>query len=273
MSAQLPQGFNALNHNPEKGAPRLPLGLRQPVMVIDSALKGSNSNQNSGYIELMIQVLDGPNKGAIGAAIFNIFNENEKAREIACNDLAALSLCAGVPQWTNAADLNQKPFIIDVTKQRVKDGEEDKGYVEISQYYNVRMEKPLKGGGFSQPQPLGGNDGGNSGNGGGNGGGQSNNGGNSGWNTTGGSNQQQQQQQQTNQQDQNQNQNQNQQQNQGGNGNGNGNGGWNNNQGGQQSNDQGNNGGNANWNGGGNGQGNGNGNNGGGNNGTAPWNR
>jgi hypothetical protein len=273
MSAQLPQGFNALNHNPEKGAPRLPLGLRQPVMVIDSALKGSNSNQNSGYIELMIQVLDGPNKGAIGAAIFNIFNENEKAREIANNDLAALSLCAGVPQWTNAADLNQKPFIIDVTKQRVKDGEEDKGYVEISQYYNVRMEKPLKGGGFSQPQPLGSNEGGNSGNGGG----QSNNGGNSGWNTTGGGNQQQnqnqqQQQQQNNQQDQNQNQNQ--QQNQGGNGNGNG--GWNNNQGGQQSNDQGNNGnngGNANWNGGGNGQGNGNGNNGGGNNGTAPWNR
>lgn len=268
MSAQLPQGFNALNHNPEKGLARLPLGLRQPVMVIDSALKGSNTNQNSGYLELMIQVLDGPNKGAIGAAIFNIFNESEKAREIALNDLSALSLCAGVPQWQNAADLNQKPFVIDVTKQRVKDGEEDKGYVEISQYYNVRMEKPLKGGGFSQPQPLAGDQGGQ---------GQQqtqqqNNNGGGNWNTTNnnGGNQQQQQQQQPQNNDQQQNNQQQQNQNQNGGQGGNNGGNWNTNNQQQDQNQQQqqNNGGNANWNTNNNGGGQS-----GGNNGTAPWNR
>lgn len=253
--AVLQQPFNAMQYNPEMGAPSLPLGLKMPVRIISSEVKSAAQNQNNGMVSFMVEVLDGENKGATGAINFNIYNSNGDAARIAHDHLAAMSYVIGVLTWQNTEQLHNIPFLVDVTKQKVKTGQEDKGYVEVSAYYDVQGNKPKRGqvpGGQQQvPQNQGGNGG---------------NGGNAGWNTGGG--------QQNNQGQQTQDPNQGQQQNQNYNG-GNGqqpdqnqqqqNGGYNGgNQ--QQQNNQQQQGGNAGWNNGGGQQG---GNGGGG--GAAPW--
>lgn len=258
--AVLQQPFNAMQYNPEMGAPSLPLGLKMPVRIISSEVKSAAQNQNNGMVSFMVEVLDGENKGATGAINFNIYNSNGDAARIAHDHLAAMSYAIGLLTWQNTEQLHNIPFLVDVTKQKVKTGQEDKGYVEVSAYYDVQGNKPKRGqvpggqqGGQQQvPQNQGGNGG---------------NGGNAGWNTGGG--------QQNNQGQQTQDPNQGQQQNQNYNGNGNGNGqqpdqgqqqqngGYNGgNQ--QQQNNQQQHGGNAGWNNGG-GQQSGNG------GGAAPW--
>lgn len=266
--------------NIEGGAKALPLGLGQTVIAIASELKGVKGNSNSGMLVYTLEVIDGPNKGRTGDHNFNIYNENSDARRIAEESLAKMAWCCGVPAVTDSGLLHNKPFKIDVTPQPVKPGQEDKGYVEVSAYYDMGGNKP-KNGTMAVTSAGGGQGGGqgaqsNGGNWGGNGGGQQpqqqqqqqqhngNNGQydnqNNGQQQQGGQHQQQPQQQPQQQQDNGGNWN-GQQQNNGGQH--------------QQPQQQQNNGGdNSNW--GGQQQNNNGGNNGGnmgGGGGAAPWNR
>jgi len=239
----LAQPFNALQYDPEMGSGALPLGLKQPVRAIESTLKGARENNNNGYLEYTVEILDGPNKGQTGAIRFNIYNGSGDAARIAHNQLAAMATVCGNPSFQDSAQLHNIPFLIDVTAQKIKQGQEDKGYTEVTGYYTMSGQKPLRGGQLSAVP---------AGNGGGNG--QqvnqqpnnfqnnnqqqqapvNNNGGNNGggWNTNGqqGNNGGGDQQQQQNNNFQNNNQNQNQQQDQQQQNNGGGNANWQTNQ-------------------------------------------
>lgn len=265
--------------NIEGGSKALPLGLGQTVIAIASELKGVKGNNNSGMLVYTLEVIDGPNKGRVGDSNFNIYNESSDARRIAEESLAKMAWCCGVPAVTDSSLLHNKPFKIDVTPQVVKAGQEDKGYVEISAYYDMGGNKPKNG---TMAVTSAGGQGGNAsgGQGGGNWGGnqqQQGNGGGQGGNDQQQNNQQQQQNHSQNgngqQYDPNQNNNSQNGNNQQSNGNNGGNWGGNNTQQNDQQQQQGhnqNNGGN--WN---NQQNNGNnGNNGNPNGGgAAPWNR
>lgn len=152
----LTQPFNALQYDPEMGGSVLPLGLKQPVRALESTLKGARENNNNGFLEFTVEILDGPNKGQTGSIRFNIYNASGDAARIAHNQLAAMAMCCGVPHFQDSAQLHNMPFMIDVTPQKVKTGQEDKGYTEVSAFYNVQGCKPLKGGGFSAPAAGGG---------------------------------------------------------------------------------------------------------------------
>jgi hypothetical protein len=203
--------FNALQYDPEMGASALPLGLKQPVRAMDSSLKGARENNNNGFVEFTVEILDGPNKGQTGAIRFNLYNQNGDAARIAHNQLAAMATVCGNPQFQDTAQLHNIPFLIDVTAQKVKAGQEDKGYTEVTGYYTVSGQKPLRGGQLSAAPQGGGaqqtqqsNFAANQPN---NNQQQApaNNGGNAGWNT-GGGNQTQDQTQQQQQFNQNQQQ-------------------------------------------------------------------
>lgn len=223
--------------NIEGGSKALPLGLGQVVIAIASELKGVKGNNNSGMLVYTLEVIDGPNKGRVGDLNFNIYNENSDARRIAEESIAKMAWCCGVPAVTDSGLLHNKPFKIDVTPQVVKPGQEDKGYVEVSAYYDMAGNKPKNG---TMAVTSAGGQGGNAsgGQGGGNWGGNQQQPGNGGG--QGGNDQNQQQNQQPNQNgnvqqfDQNQNQN-----------NGNQNGGQNNQQFDNNQQQQG-----GNWNGG-----------------------
>lgn len=143
--ALLQQPFNALQHNPEMGVPSLPLGLKQPVRIIASEVKGAKENNNNGMASFTVEVLDGVNKGAQGAINFNIYNQNGEAARIAHDHLSAMAYAIGVVQFQDTQALHNIPFMIDVTPQKVKAGSEDKGYVEVSAYYDQFGNKPKRG--------------------------------------------------------------------------------------------------------------------------------
>lgn len=138
-------GFNVAAHNVEMGSPQLPLGLKMPVRAISSEIKGAASNNNNGYIEYIAEVLDGPNKGAQGSIRFNLYNADADAVRIAGQQLAAMAWCCGVPHFGDTAQLHNIPFLVDVTPQKVKVGQEDKGYVNVSAFYTVNGDKPKNG--------------------------------------------------------------------------------------------------------------------------------
>lgn len=241
--AQLMQAFDARNVDPTQGVGGLPIG-RHPVQIVKSEVKPTKDG-SSGYVQFDLSVLDGPNKGAVGAYRLNLYHDNPQTVEIAHRQLSALCHVTGVYQVQDTQQLHNVPFVVEVGLQKEPNPNK---YTEVKRVFDING---------NEPGQQGQNNGGNAG----------------GWNNGNG------QQQQNNQQQgngnnaawggQNQvannvpmpNDNGNQNQNQNQNGNGNGNGGWNNQQGqGQGQGQQGN--GNGGWNnqqGNGQQQGNGNG--------------
>jgi hypothetical protein len=98
------------------------------------------------YLKLTLQVLDGPYTNRQVWDNLNIINPNEKAREIAQRNLAALCRAIGVVHVHDSEELHYKPFIATIMI------EESQGY---SPQNKVRRYKPREGmqAAPSQPRP------------------------------------------------------------------------------------------------------------------------
>jgi len=151
--AQLLSGpFNALQYDPELGAPQFPLGMKQPMRIVSDEVVAAKSNGNNGYIAFTCEILDGPNKGAQGVYRLNVYHSSEKTVEISLRQLSALSIACGKPHWADTRELWNLPFLADVTPQKATEANEGKGYTEISQVYDVNGNKPKRGGATGQDQ-------------------------------------------------------------------------------------------------------------------------
>lgn len=240
----LMHGFDPTQVDPTQGAGSLPVG-RHPVVIKESEVKATK-DEESGYVEFSLEIIDGPAKGQTGPYRLHLYNKSEKAVKNAQRQLSAL--CHVTQTFRLGSDgrqlseLYNKAFVVDVRYQKghnpATDGEEAKGYTEVDRVYDMQGNEPGKGGQAAPntPQQNNGfqNQGGNNASqnqGGNNGGGTAANGG---WNQNNGNGGNQQQQEPQN--------------------NGGGNGGWNqgnnggNNQSQAQDNSQNNGGGNAGWN-------------------------
>jgi len=150
--AQLIQPFNANNFDPTQGVGGLPIG-RHPVIIQSSDVKATKAN-DGGYLQLDLQIIDGPQKGTVGAYRINLYNASQQAVDIANRQMSAISHVTGVFMIQDTAQLHNIPFIIEVGPQK-----NDPQYTEVKKVFDIHGNEPGKPpaqGGAAQPQGQGG---------------------------------------------------------------------------------------------------------------------
>lgn len=150
--AQLIQPFNANNYDPTQGVGGLPIG-KHPVVIQSSDVKATKAN-DGGYLQLDLLIIDGPQKGTVGAYRINLYNASQQAVDIANRQMSAISHVTGVFMIQDTAQLHNIPFIVEVGPQK-----NDPQYTEVKKVYDIHGNEPGKapaGGGAAQPQGQGG---------------------------------------------------------------------------------------------------------------------
>uniref|UniRef100_A0AAU6W0K9 Single-stranded DNA-binding protein n=1 Tax=Pseudomonas phage Pavpe01 TaxID=3138545 RepID=A0AAU6W0K9_9VIRU len=153
--AQLLQAFDARNVDPTQGVGGLPIG-KHPVMAIKSEVKPTKDN-DSGYLQLDLQVIDGPAKGAVGAYRLNLYHSSAQTVEIAHKQLSALCHVTGVFQVQDSQQLHNIPFVVEVGMQKEPNPNK---YTEIKRVFDINGNEPGQGGGNGAAQAQQGNFGG-----------------------------------------------------------------------------------------------------------------
>lgn len=148
--AQLLNPFDATQWNPAQSSGQLPIGNKQVAQIIASEVKANLAN-DGGFLEFILEILDGPNVGSTGAYRLNLYNQSQKAVEIANRQLS--SVCHVVNTFQLGADgrdtsvLHLKPFRIDVGYQKGQDpatNPEANGYTEVKKVYDINGNEPGK---------------------------------------------------------------------------------------------------------------------------------
>lgn len=139
--AKLPQAFDVRSVAPasSEGGSSLPVG-DHPAVIIGSEFKQVKDSPNEGYLELTLNVIDGPNKGATGQWRLNLYNNNPKAVEIAYKQMSAIGHVTGVYNIDDTSALHGKPFIVVVRPQT------DPKYTEVKGVKNLDGSEPGKAG-------------------------------------------------------------------------------------------------------------------------------
>jgi hypothetical protein len=115
----MPQfNFDAATHVAAPAPERAPLpkGMYE-VAVISSDLKTTQAGTGQ-YIELTLQVLDGPHGGRRIWDRLNISNPNKTAEDIAKRQLQMLCLAAGVTNLTDTEQLHDRPVLAEIDLDR-----------------------------------------------------------------------------------------------------------------------------------------------------------
>jgi hypothetical protein len=124
------------------GAGGLPLG-KHPVVIVESNLKPTKDN-TGGYLELVLEAIDGPAKGQRTVDRLNLHNKSEVAVRIANQQLAAYCHVTGVYAFNATEELHGKPFVVDMV-QRTDQGAQP-GQTEIGKLFDINGNEPGKAG-------------------------------------------------------------------------------------------------------------------------------
>lgn len=152
---QLVTPFDATTVDPSQGSAQLPIG-KHPVIIVASEVKANKAN-DGGYLELDLQIQDGPNKGQIGAYRLNLYNKSQQAVEIANKQLSALCHVVGVFKVSDSSQLHGVPFVIEVGYQKGEDpatNPQGKGYTEVKRVFDIQGNEPGKKAVTTAPQPA-----------------------------------------------------------------------------------------------------------------------
>lgn len=146
--AQLIQAFNAQQFDPTQGVGGLPIG-KHPVVVDSSEVKPNKEN-NGGYLQLNLKIIDGPQTGTVGAYRLNLYHSNQQTVEIAHRQLSAVCHVTGVFMLQDSAQLHNIPFIVEVGPQK-----NDAQYTEVKKVFDINGNEPGKAGqGHAPAQPA-----------------------------------------------------------------------------------------------------------------------
>ena len=138
-----------LNFDASKVAPQAPMsqlpvsgpeGL--PVIIKESELK-ENKEKSGGYLELILEVIEGEHKGASGPYRLNLFHTNQQTVNIAYAQLSAICHCVNEFQVADSSQLHNKPFNVIVGLQKTEDAAA-KGYTEVKAIRNSDGSAPGK---------------------------------------------------------------------------------------------------------------------------------
>lgn len=137
---QLPQAFNAQQHDPTQLAGgQLPIGKH--LVVVDSSEVKANKANDGGYIELSLKIVEGPNAGQTGAYRLNLYHSNPVVVEIANKQFSAVCHVTGVYNVTDSQQLHGIPFMIEVGPQKTKPE-----YTEVKKVFDAAGNEPGKAG-------------------------------------------------------------------------------------------------------------------------------
>ena len=140
--ANLGTTFDANAIEPQSDFAPLPAG-DYLAMIVDSQMKDTKTGRGQ-YLELTLQVVDGPMANRLLWDRLTLIHDNAKAVEIAQRQLSAICHAVGVLQVSDSAQLHSRPMIV-----RVK-------YVEDQQYgpkNEISAYKPANGQGW-HPAPA-----------------------------------------------------------------------------------------------------------------------
>jgi hypothetical protein len=123
-------GFNAHDVDPATTFEPIPAG-KYLAAIIASEMKPTKSGVGK-YLELSLQILDGPYRNRVVWARLNLDNPNPTTVQIAKAELSAICRAVGVMTPRDSQDLHNLPLVISVRlKKRDDTGEmtnEVKGY-------------------------------------------------------------------------------------------------------------------------------------------------
>ena len=129
--------FDATTVQPDEGFDPVPAG-DYPVIITDSEMKQTKAGTGH-YLQLTLQVIDGPAKNRLIWHRLNIQNPNATAQEIGQRQLSALCHAVGKLQVQDSAELHGIPFVARVI-------------VKTDDYGAKNEIKSVKG--FAQHQPA-----------------------------------------------------------------------------------------------------------------------
>lgn len=145
---QLIHAFNPLDFDPSQGGGSWPLG-KHPVIIESAEVKPTKDN-SSGYLQLNLKVIDGPNVGTTGPYRLNLYNQSQEAAQIAHRQLSAICHVTQTfqlgPDGTQLQYLFNKPFVIEVGMQKGEEAQA-KGYTEIKRVFDMSGNEPGKANG------------------------------------------------------------------------------------------------------------------------------
>lgn len=130
--AQFQQTFDAEQHEPRQAMDVIPDG--DYAVIIEASDWKQTKKQDGAYLEMTLQVIDGPMKGRKLWDRLNLSNPNAQAVEIAQQTLSAICHAVGVMKVSDSAQLHNLPLL---AKVKVKQGargpmNEIKGYKKLS---------------------------------------------------------------------------------------------------------------------------------------------
>jgi hypothetical protein len=139
--ALLPNVYNPNEHEASQDFSPLPSG-EYPVMITDSDVKPTKRGDGS-YLELTLQVIDGPMKGRLAWARLNIDNPSAKAVEIANRELKSICEAIGITQQvTDSAVLHNRPMIARIEYVKADGVKTQRDSNEIKAYKNLECFAP-----------------------------------------------------------------------------------------------------------------------------------
>lgn len=165
--ANLGGTFDATAVEPNTGPPPAMPTDWYNVMITDSEMKQTKDPQNdNGYLELTLKVLDGQYAGRLAWARLNLYNDNPVAVEIAQKDLSAICRAVGVFQVNDSEQLHGKPFMARLVYKEAADGYDEGNDVKGFAKQGEKQSKNASGGAAPAPQsgngqaaqPAGGNE-------------------------------------------------------------------------------------------------------------------
>jgi len=127
-------GFDATKIDP--AGDRSPLPAGEYKAVIEKSEKKATKAGTGHYLELVLSIVDGPQKGRKVWDRLNIWNPNQTAAQIAAQSLSAICHATGVMKPNASEQLHGIPMVISVAvaERADKPGEksnEVKGYKKI----------------------------------------------------------------------------------------------------------------------------------------------
>lgn len=104
--------FDANTVQPQTDFAPLPAG-DYLAMIVDSAMKATKTGRGQ-YLELILQVIDGPMTNRLLWDRLTLIHDNAKTVEIAQRQLSAICHAVGVLQVQDSAQLHNQPMVVRV---------------------------------------------------------------------------------------------------------------------------------------------------------------
>lgn len=147
--SKLPTQFDATSVNPTPVFELIPEN-DYIVAVTDSEMKPTN-NKDGEYLNLTLEVLDGPYKGRMIFDRLNLVNKNTKAVEIAQRQLSQICHAVGVLRVNDSAELHNRPMIARVGTEPGGDKPSGGKYADKNK---ITSYKPLQPGTAAPSAPA-----------------------------------------------------------------------------------------------------------------------